>query len=665
LKAPRGQKNGGSPEKRCGLVIRVSTDGQARNPEGSLTNQLQRLQAHIEYKAGACGESWIEAAQYTLPAISGAKSLRSAQFAQLFEDIRTGRVNTVLCTALDRICRSVKDFLEFFEFLNQHDVEFVCLKQNYDTTSPQGRLFIMIMMALAQFEREQTAERNRDSSLARAERGLWNGGHLLGYDLPPENQRGTLIPNEAEAAVVNAAFDIYLETGSINETVKVLNERGYRTKEYGSRRGKHHPAGRFYWTPVRWMLMNYAYIGMKEVNKKRRHEDPETLPEARRYRLVEARWPGIVPEEKFYAAQKLLEANDRTKHNQIKSIRHCYLFNHGLLWCGDCGKQMEGRSGTGHQRKRYYYYVCKVCGKRVSANVLTDLVLERIRVLAAQPEILRDLVAETNRQLETELPKMEDQRTALEKQLEDVKSAADGLLNRLAGLKASDTGALVTEKLDALAQRRRELEAGVAALDLSIDQIRRDAVDEDQVREALAHTAEVFEALPPYRKKELIRLVLTRAEVTRESLKLAFRGRPPALEVLQGKKNERGANTPRSETPEWLPKRNPLRNLSMAPQPQPAISLPFVLFRSALERPVFPRADEPRPTATDRIPHARSRPESILRDTCASPCPARCSDLLFRAPETRRSSGAPESRAGTCAPRRDRRIAPQSPGDRS
>lgn len=77
--------------------------------------------------------------------------------------------------------------------LNQYDVEFVCLKQNYDTTSPQGKLFITIMMALAQFEREQAAERTRDATAARADRGLWNGGQLLGYDLDA-NARGTSYP---------------------------------------------------------------------------------------------------------------------------------------------------------------------------------------------------------------------------------------------------------------------------------------------------------------------------------------------------------------------------------------------------------------------------------------------------------------------------------------
>ena len=46
--------------KKCGFVIRVSTDKQAANEEGSLKNQLQRLLAHIEYKNGACGEDWVE-----------------------------------------------------------------------------------------------------------------------------------------------------------------------------------------------------------------------------------------------------------------------------------------------------------------------------------------------------------------------------------------------------------------------------------------------------------------------------------------------------------------------------------------------------------------------------------------------------------------------------
>ena len=93
------------PERQVALVIRVSTDRQAMTEEGSLKNQLQRLRAHIEYKTVACGERWQERAVYELRAVSGKDSMRSQEFQQLFLDIRAGRVNAVLCTALDRICR--------------------------------------------------------------------------------------------------------------------------------------------------------------------------------------------------------------------------------------------------------------------------------------------------------------------------------------------------------------------------------------------------------------------------------------------------------------------------------------------------------------------------------------------------------------------------------
>ncbi|MEX1252836.1 MAG: recombinase family protein [Dehalococcoidia bacterium] len=128
------------PVRRVALVARVSTDRQAANPEGSLTTQLQRLRQHIEYKCSVAGEEWREVEVYELRAVSGKDSMRSDEYEELFAVIRAGRVNTILCTALERLCRSVKDFLHFVEFINEHGAEFVCLKQAYDTTTPQGRL---------------------------------------------------------------------------------------------------------------------------------------------------------------------------------------------------------------------------------------------------------------------------------------------------------------------------------------------------------------------------------------------------------------------------------------------------------------------------------------------------------------------------------------------
>ncbi len=537
--------------KKCGLVIRVSTDRQAKNEEGSLTTQLQRLRAHIEYKNMTGEERWVESERYVLKAVSGKDSFRSREFARLFEDIRLGKVNTVLCTALDRISRSVKDFLNFFEILNQHNVEFVCLKQNYDTTSAHGRLFITVVMALAEFEREQTSERTRDATLARAERGLWNGGHLLGYDTDPA-KKGYPVPNEQEAAIVNFAFDTYLKCGSIYETARELNRRGYRMKEYTSRRDIYHPPQHFTYSGVRWMLTNFAYIGKKEINKKRKSEDQSKLPEAERYRLVKAVWQPIVDEEKFIRVQKLIEVNDRSNGNRARAVRHNYILNGGLLWCGKCGAEMEGLCGTGRHGIRYYYYRCKnsECRFKVPAGEIEELLLGRFTELAVREDILAELVTATNQQLHQEMPRLLEQRTLLQRELAEVKNMADGLMSQWATVSGSDGGTFLKEKLDSLAKRRRELEDGIASLDTAVEEIEREAISRDTVKTALRKMDGVFASLQPHQQKELVRVVLHKAVLSDEEIKIALYGKPPEegrfTQLLE-------ADKPRFPPLVWLP----------------------------------------------------------------------------------------------------------------
>ena len=137
-------------------------------------------------------------------------------------------------------------------------------------------------MALAEFEREQTSERVKEATLARSLRGLWNGGHVLGYDLNPE-RKGHIIPNEKEKALVNFAFDAYLKQGSILSTAKVMNSNGYRTKVYTTHAGRYHPPQEFSYSSIKNMLTNYTYIGRKEINKKARNKGQSQLPDGEQY----------------------------------------------------------------------------------------------------------------------------------------------------------------------------------------------------------------------------------------------------------------------------------------------------------------------------------------------------------------------------------------------
>ena len=512
------QKNNETALKKAGLVMRVSTARQAQNDEGSLKNQLQRLRQHIEYKNTACEEKWTEAGIYELKGISGKDSMRSQEFERLFVDIEAGRINTVLCTALDRICRSVKDFLTFFEILSEHGVEFVCLKQNYDTTSSQGRLFVTMMMALAQFEREQTSEWTHDAVMARAERGLWNGGRLLGYDVDPQ-KKSTLIPNPEEALIVNYAFDKYLECGSIAETMEALNRRGYRKKSYHSRRDIYHPGEEFDYSTVQYLLKNPAYIEKKEINKQ--NVNKTNVPPGKEYRLVQASWPGIVSPEKFEAVQRLMKENGQTNRNAAKPVRHAYVLSQGILHCGRCGGVMEGRSGTGRLGTKYFYYACRnrECNLKINAEEIETAVLERIQYLAGDETVLKRLTDETNTRLLKQKPALEKQRLGIMKSLDEVKNQADKVIDLWSKNEKTDKQ-FVQDKLNELAQRRTELENGLMEIEKAIQQAQEKAVDAEKVKEAISRINEVYGQLKPFERRELIGLILKSAKVSEKEIEL-------------------------------------------------------------------------------------------------------------------------------------------------
>ena len=528
--------------KKAGLVVRVSTDRQDANDEGSLKTQLQRLRRHIEYKREACGEAWVEAGVYELRAVSGKDSVRSPEFQRLYADVLAGRINVIAATALDRVTCSVKDFLALFEFLQEHGVEFVSLKEQCDTSTAVGRFFTTLLMSLAQLERETVSERTRDAVQARSERGLWNGGRILGYD-PDHVNRSTLQVNTQEAAAVHAAFELYLQIGSLKETAAALNHRGYRTKSYTSRRGKHHPGKPFTITSVQYLLKNPAYAGKKEVNKK-----AKSRSEGMDHRLVDTVWPGIVDEEKFEQVQRLMAANGRTNHNGSRLVRHTYTLNGGLLYCGRCHSAMEGRSGTGRLGTTYFYYVCRNadCRLRVAAEEIEGAVVQRIGQLAAEDGLLERLAEETNRRMARQKPSLADRRRASQKSLDKVKAEADKLMGDWSGLEEEGGRAFLMDKLGALAERRSDLEHGIAETEKALKLLDGEQVTAEAVRAALAEFRDVYTCLTPFERKELMRLVLRRAEVSERQIVLElYPVQVPHMEMAQSHS--------RSEPPNWLP----------------------------------------------------------------------------------------------------------------
>lgn len=132
---------------RVAVYVRVSTDDQ--KPENQV-NELQKYAQRMEYQIF---DTYIDKC-------SGLTDSRP-EFNRLLQDMRLKKFDAILVWKLDRIGRSLQHLLQLLQEMESKRVDFICLTQNIDTTSPSGRLLFHVMGAFAQFESSLISERTK------------------------------------------------------------------------------------------------------------------------------------------------------------------------------------------------------------------------------------------------------------------------------------------------------------------------------------------------------------------------------------------------------------------------------------------------------------------------------------------------------------------------
>ena len=141
-------------KKICGLYMRVSTEDQAR--EGfSLSEQKERLEAFCKFKGYEIKDYYEDAG------ISAKTGNERPEFIRLMEDIKSGKINTIVALKLDRISRSIFDWENIMKTLEKYNVDIVCVNDDINITSANGKMISRIMMSVSQNEIERTSERTK------------------------------------------------------------------------------------------------------------------------------------------------------------------------------------------------------------------------------------------------------------------------------------------------------------------------------------------------------------------------------------------------------------------------------------------------------------------------------------------------------------------------
>jgi len=314
--------------KRCAIYTRKSTNSLLDRDINSLTTQREICSSYIKSQQY---RGWVELPRNYDDGGHSGSGLKRPALARLMQDIEAGEVDAIVIYKIDRLTRSLIDFVRLIEIFDRHNIALVSISQAFDTSDSMGRLILNILLTFSQFERELIAERVRDSIRIRKRHGKVHGGMApFGY----EYTRDGLRLLEREAQIVRFIFNEFLRTRRYTGVMNAVREAGFRSSVKYSKRGV--PRGGTTLGPgmVYNIIRNPIYVGEIQGHDR-------TYP---------GRHEPVISRDTWEAAQALSKVRSR-KTPHAKQTSH---FLARLLW-DDLGRHMYLEVDW-HRGHPYYCY---------------------------------------------------------------------------------------------------------------------------------------------------------------------------------------------------------------------------------------------------------------------------------------------------------------------
>lgn len=468
-------------KRKVAIYSRVSTLHQAE--EGySIGQQIEALTKYCQ------AMDWVIYDNYSDGGFSGGKLERPAM-QKMIQDAESGKFDTVIVYKLDRLSRNVRDTLYLVkDVFNANNVDFVSLQENIDTKSAMGNLFITLLSAIAEFEREQIKERMQLGVKGRAKSGKTTSWATPPFGYKYDTNTQSMTVDHYQSEIVRDMFNKLISGWSIMGITTHLRKTNDKK-----------------WTHVRVkrILENVAYIG--KVKYRDEVYDGEHAP--------------ILTEETFYKAQKALEERTDSKTN-TRPFQGLYMLSH-IAKCGYCGTPLKidsykpRKDGT---RKRTYTCInrnprrikttiyndgeqCKESG-RYNVEDVEKYVLNEINKFQLNPESIESLYKDKP---EENLKAYEEQLKQLEKKLSKLN---DLYINELISM-------------DALKQKSAELLEEKSSLESFINR-NKTQTNNKQSFEKLVKMDDILKMSYDDQKK-VVKTLIKRVEVKRDEIDVIFK----------------------------------------------------------------------------------------------------------------------------------------------
>ncbi len=251
-----------------GLYIRVSTDKQAE--EGfSLEDQQARLTAYC------MAQGWELCPEHIYVDKESGKSTARDNFLAMLHAAEAGDLRRVVVLKLDRIARNTADFLSVVKRLQARGCDLVIVKENFDSSTPQGKFALTMFAAIAELELSTIHDRTMSGRRQKAASGGYNGGPAP-YGYTYDGEVWTTTP---AAAIVRRIFAAYNAGQSMNGIAQALNRDDVPTAKSGV------------WdaTKIRYILRNGFYAGLIQYDGQEMDGGHPAIVSIEEYRAAVAR----------------------------------------------------------------------------------------------------------------------------------------------------------------------------------------------------------------------------------------------------------------------------------------------------------------------------------------------------------------------------------------
>lgn len=451
------------------IYARVSPKGSAsRHHETSVAMQVGLCRQWVQGQGGAVA-AVVEDEQ------ESGKSLARPGMKQIMAELAAGAPwDAIVCYKLDRLTRSMADASRLFEELRDRGKGFVSLHEHMDLSSPFGRLQLHIIVAIAQFEREQTGIRTRDRMVQIAARGEWPCLPPYGYRRP-RPRCNVLEPVPAEADNVRAIYARFAAKESLDALC-----RAYGLERNTVWRILHNP----------YYLGRIAYAGQEYPGRHQALIDPATWEAVRTRAPLQGPRP-VKPERQ----------------------KHVYLLA-GRLY-SPSGAAMSPYSTLGRGKVRYAYYQ-STAGKAdfplVKAEAIEQAILEALGGIQLQDQEIARIVAAHNQaeaSRQTQLaPRLAAASRALTAARGELRAAEDALIYAA----SPATAARLDARIAAAAQRVEELEEEQRELE-GLSRGGSVPLDSSAIGAELRRLHGCLASAPPQEKRQIIADLVERIDI--------------------------------------------------------------------------------------------------------------------------------------------------------